>query len=78
MADTTIDAPPPTASAPVRHHLFESLESPIYRVIVLGSTLAFIAFNAFTVMDEGDNVARIATGRVAYTFGEDLTVFVEG
>ncbi|MGE0058986.1 MAG: MFS transporter [Dehalococcoidia bacterium] len=48
MADTTIDAPARVAAAPVRHHLFESWEVPVYRIILIGSALAFIAFNAWS------------------------------
>jgi MFS family permease len=49
MADTTIEAPVETRPAAAqRHHLFESWEVPAYRVILIGSALAFISFNAWS------------------------------
>jgi MFS family permease len=48
MADTTVETPVKTAPAAAsRNHLFDSWEVPAYRVILLGSALAFVSFNTW-------------------------------
>jgi MFS family permease len=47
MADSIADTRPRVVAPPPRGSLFLSLQLPVYRIVLLGSTLAFISFNTW-------------------------------
>ena len=47
MADSTVERPAEAVAAAARHGIFDSMQLPVYRTVLIGSALAFISFNAW-------------------------------